>query len=434
MRMLPDARSLHSPQRLLLLIAAGGALASIALALTIFPEIRLRGGTGLVTDQYDLLARGLSEYGTLCFHPDPSPTVLRAPLFPVLLACCMRLAGERWELASLLLQALLHAVCGALVSFTAFRVSGRRAAIVAAVVCALHPTMLWYSSRLLVETTSTLLFTLCVLSAVRYRMRPTMLRAIWAGAAIGAGLWCKAVFAPLLLAVPAAMFLSDRRGSGLRDGVVALAVAVLIISPWLARNASLTGRPLLLQALTGFNMHVSDSFVEQAASSPFAYEPLFRRVDFGPTRPLKRPGEREHTLAWREARTDVELLGASLDRYAEDPGFLLKKIAWNAWWFWCQGSTRNATLLLGAMQGVLLLLVLRAGRVLRRRDGWGSPLLLPLWMAGAYMLAHLPVYAIGRFSVILVPSLVLTAVSLMSDTPPVAGRGVVIPSLFRRKI
>jgi hypothetical protein len=35
--------------------------------------------------------------------------------------------------------------------------------------------------------------------------------------------------------------------------------------------------------------------------------------------------------------------------------------------------------------------------------------LLPVWMAAAYMLAHLPVFALGRFSVILIPALVASA-------------------------
>jgi 4-amino-4-deoxy-L-arabinose transferase-like glycosyltransferase len=386
-------------------------LASILFSFVVYPNIADSLGSSRSADRYDHLAQGILSFGTLSYYPASAPTVLRPPLYPLLLAGCMVTGGEHFILLALLLQAILHGITVMVAARLALVFADRRAALVTGILCALHPMLLWYSGRLVIETLSTLLFTLSVFGAVRYRLQPSFFRAALAGATIGIGLWCKAVYASLLIAVPAALLPRPNGRRAWRDAAVVVCAGMLVITPWLVRNFTLTGRWPLFQALVGYNLFMSDAFVAHAGESPFGYAVLAEKVDYEGMRRGLSAADSLHPVAWQEARLDAVLTQWSIDRYREDPGFFVKKLAFNTVWMWTLGSSTAVSLVLTVVQGGLLLLLVFYLPGVVRREGWHCVMLVPVWVCLVYTAVHLPVYALGRFSLVLVPSLLAVTVA-----------------------
>ena len=411
---------------LLAAIFALGILAAAVFSSFGYSTVAENIGSTQVADRYDDLARGIVEYGTLSYYPDPSPTVLRMPLYPCLLALCKIAASGRASLLEVALQCLLHGATTMLAAALALRVSGKRSALLTGIFCAFHPLLLWYSNRIVIESLSTFLFTAITLSAVIYWQKPSSLRASATGLAIGIGLWCKAVFLPLLFILPLVMFLKKERKNFGRDALLLIATGLLVISPWLVRNYHLTKRWPMFQALilSLKNLYVSDSFVDHACASPFGYAELIARLDYGGMQQGLTHADSLKTSAWLESRQDVVLTNASVTRYLHNPGFLLKKIGINGIWFWTLASSWKVSLLFGLLQVVLLTFVVLGVARLLRTGNWMCVGMLPVWLSLAYVLPHLPVYALARFSVIIIPVLLAVAVSTFVQRSSVIGLGL----------
>ena len=69
---------------------------------------------------------------------------------------------------------------------------------------------------------------------------------------------------------------------------------------------------------------------------------------------------------------------------------------------------------MGLLQGALLIAVVSGVFRLVRRGTGTHAIMVVVWLSLAYMLSHLPVYALARFSVVIIPSLVAAAVAAHS--------------------
>jgi 4-amino-4-deoxy-L-arabinose transferase-like glycosyltransferase len=387
------------------LIAGGAALVAIACALFLYPEVAGPLHNKVTTDRYDDLALGLVRNGTLSFYPDTHPTVLRAPLYPFFLAALFALGEKMIPYTVQVAQALLHGLTCLMTFSIARSLAGRRGALIAAIACALHPYLLWYAGRMVIETASICLFTFIVFSTLRLIGNPRALNAAMTGLAIGAGVLCKSTYLPFVLLVPLLLLFSRPRRIRPFHALIVLMVSLAAIAPWINRNHQLTGEWGLVQALTGYNFFVGDAFVEQYPGSPLGYADIIARTDFARMDEGLPEEIRENSGARREALQDKWLLGRSLDRYANDPAFFVKKVAANAVMFWTLGSTPLVSIVTIALQLPLLFFFLRSaiGRI--RHDGILSPWCIPIWLIATYFLIHLPVYALARFSAVFIPTM-----------------------------
>jgi 4-amino-4-deoxy-L-arabinose transferase-like glycosyltransferase len=404
----------------LIIVPLGGLVLSLIASFLIYGLVAPDLGNSRVTDRYDDLAQGLVHYRTLSYYPDTEPTVWRTPLFPAVLALGVILNRDSFTAIDLILQSVLHGLTVLVAYKLAESLRGRRSATIAGIIVAIHPLLLWYSSRLVVETLLTFLVTLSVLLLVNYWKKPSTKTALLLGLTIGLGLWCKAVFVFLEVLAPLLLFWrhSTRRT---RDAMLAFSIALIAFSPWLARNYALTGRFPLFQALVGYNLYVSDSFVKNAMDSPFGYRVLIEEIDFREMDKYFQPEGSSQSLAEREAHADVLLTRRSVRHYLQEPAFLVKKVLLNAFWFWCLGSNTRATILLLALQGPLLWFAIRTARRVVHGSGWRHAALIPLWVAIIFAVPHILVFSLGRFSVPLVPSLICAAFARanpLSESPP----------------
>jgi len=161
----------------------------------------------------------------------------RAPLLPALLAPVRLAAGEdpaalRWACVA------LGALAAPLGFAVASRLGGVRAGWIAGLAIALWPSQAWLSARVLSEPLDALL--LLAGADLVARHRP-----IAGGAVLGLAVLCRpGGLLPVALAAGAAA-ISGEPGRRLRPLLLSLAAVAAVVAPWVLRNASAVGAPVL---------------------------------------------------------------------------------------------------------------------------------------------------------------------------------------------
>jgi hypothetical protein len=161
----------------------------------------------------------------------------RAPLLPAVLAPVHLASGGdpaalRWACA------VLGALVAPLALLAATRLGGPRAGWIAGIAAALWPSHAWLSVRVLSEPLDAIL----LLAGADLLLR---CRFLAGGAALGLAVLCRpgGLVAALLAAGAAAS--SQEEGRRVRPLLLALLGVVAAVAPWVVRNATVLGEPLL---------------------------------------------------------------------------------------------------------------------------------------------------------------------------------------------
>lgn len=172
------------------------------------------------------------------------PTAQHGPLYPLVLAAVYRL-GVHGDTALRSLGTAFGALTVAGVGVLGRSLAGDAVGLVAAALAAAHPLLIASDGALLSETLYGALLVWTLVAAARLRQRPGTGRAALLGVGIGLAALTRseALALVVLLAVP----LAWRGGRRARIPRIAAAVActVLVVSPWVVRNWSVFGRPLM---------------------------------------------------------------------------------------------------------------------------------------------------------------------------------------------
>jgi 4-amino-4-deoxy-L-arabinose transferase-like glycosyltransferase len=228
----------------LALIAALGLAARLVYALVVMDGLAV-GGDGLefhiLADQ---LASGDGYVQPLVVSPSHVPTADKPPLYPLLLAI-PSLLGWKTLVAHRVVSCLMGAALVAGVGLLGRRVGGERAGLLAAAIAALYPLLVVLDGSLRSESLYAPLIAFMLLAAYRLLDRPTAGRAATLGALIGAATLTRSE--ALLLGVVLLVIASRKLPSGarMRQPVTAALVALLFLTPWIARNWAEFGSPLL---------------------------------------------------------------------------------------------------------------------------------------------------------------------------------------------
>ncbi|HYE14465.1 MAG TPA: hypothetical protein VD968_08505 [Pyrinomonadaceae bacterium] len=262
--------------------------------------------TGGDTADYLLLASNIAEHGAFSLDTaEPfTPTIRRAPLYPLFLA----LAGGSTTVV-ILLQSALDAVVALLVLMLA-RLAGAptRWAFAAGAAYAIHPGAIASASTILSEPlfAFTMTVSAALLSSGLARDRLPLTAA--GGAAFAVASLCRpiAVFYPLAVvaAMPLLLRRQPRRGAHAAALVVCLAV---VLAPWVVRSSALAGRFVLVQGLSAANFYMASRWDLNQQDEQQMYRKVFAPESGDPY---------GHALA--EAKTPPEL--AATDRVAMREG------------------------------------------------------------------------------------------------------------------
>ncbi len=283
-------------------------LAILLLALALRAGYVLASPPEIVFDNVDakgylILATNLLQRGAFSLDTVPPfvPDGVRTPLYPAFLAGLLALGGDPARVIPLA-QCLLDTATTALVFAMAARVAGRRRGWLAALFYGANPISLMFVGQALTEVLLAFLvaltFALFALGVTRQGRRRTAFLAL-AGLSSGLCILCKpnALLMPVLLAAgvvaagapavragalrdpdgalpgqmpvgPAGSAAGSPRDAGprlclltspraWREALLVLAVAGLVLVPWVLRNQAVFGRPFLSLAFDDNLAHVS---------------------------------------------------------------------------------------------------------------------------------------------------------------------------------
>lgn len=203
---------------------------------------------------YETHARSLLDHGayppTALAEPY-TPSAMRPPAYPVLLAGAYALPGDD-RTAGRLLGALLGTLSVGLLIVLAGRIFGPRTGRWAGLVAALSGPLVWLNASLLSESLFVPLVLGLLLCLERHGRRPSLGTAAAAGALAGAAMLTRSNGVVLLLPLLGALLLAGRDRRALAAGGVALAAVALALAPWTIRNAARFDRLLPLGTQGGY--------------------------------------------------------------------------------------------------------------------------------------------------------------------------------------
>ena len=204
---------------------------------------------------YDLLAQNLAAGHGYCFVPG-HPSLLRAPLYPFLLAGLYALFGHHYTVV-LGVQVLVGGLSALVVAMLGQRLFGEVVpAVVAGCLFACHPLLIFATGLLYSETLYLFLLLLFTFSCLK--MVGGLGRKGWAVVA-GVLLGTSVLMKPNLLLFPLALVfwlwfaLQDFRRALVLGGLVALVMAAVVL-PWTFRNYRVSGALIPVSANAGLNL------------------------------------------------------------------------------------------------------------------------------------------------------------------------------------
>ncbi|MBM2846312.1 MAG: glycosyl transferase family 39 [Bacteroidetes bacterium] len=358
------------------------------------------------------MAYGLYLQGSLSYYPNKSPTVLRGPSYPAFVAVLLSVNEQWYPTIVQVAQALLHACTCLLAYGVAIMLFDPRHALIAGLLTSIHPYLIWYTSKVVTESFATFLFTAIVFGVIFVLRHHKPLAIVILGVTLGTAALCRGSFLPLVLLTPLFMLRALQSQYRWRIASSVLAIALALISTWTFRNYTLTHRLIPVHSLLGYNLRAGDVHAEFYEHAPFSYFQLmtFKQLDIsfrGDT--ISHPWLRNsETMIALEA--DNELIERSLKRYAYEPLLVVRKALLGPVMFWTLSSSPAATVFSSLFQIPLLIFFIVGGVRAFKLHGVFSNHTIPILLIATYFLCYIPILAIARFSVVLVPTMLLYAV------------------------
>jgi 4-amino-4-deoxy-L-arabinose transferase-like glycosyltransferase len=397
--------------RNLALIVVGALILRVAYTLALSRE-----ANGLVAGDFtyfhqlaNLLADGHGHILPSAFsRGEVRATAEHPPLWTLLLASASKLGGNG-ELAHRLVGAVVGTGTVAAIGLLGRRAGGDRVGLLAAGIAAVHPILIAADGSLMSETLYGFWVALAMLAAYHFLDEPTSIRGVALGVPIGLAALTRGEGLLLLffLALPVAWIASRRRAA---HAAAIFAAALLVVTPWLARNWITFDRPVLTST--------NDSTVLIGANCSATYH----GIDTGFWRascltPASSENEAEIAATWRREGLN----------YARDHLGRLVVVApirvLRTWGFWqpgrqvlfAEGRNMDVERVGTGFYFALLPLAIYGAVLLRRRK---RPVVILLAPVGIVMVTTILAYGYTRFrfaAEISLAVLAAVAVSQLAD-------------------
>ncbi|MCZ7557076.1 MAG: glycosyltransferase family 39 protein [Bacteroidia bacterium] len=348
---------------------------------------------------YAKLADTLLSCGKFAFGCEAHSTVFRGPGYPGFLALINLPFGQVSYEWTVIVQILLNAGSAALLFSLVFNEKGLRAANTALLVFLSVPVLHVFVPRFHLE--NVLLFFLLAVVALLVRRSEynPMWSTIAAAVLLGLGILVKQTFLLLPIILASVVWRVARQP---RLALVLLLLPYGVVLPWSVRSSALAQSLLPVHTNAGFNMLIGNETVKKFPEAPFTGSVLW---DYGYAAVRKSGSDSEPRTATQEYEEDARLLDIGLRQLCEEP-IILVKILINPILFFTLGSTLLNSIVLGVP--ALILVFFSA------RGVWAGHLsaflsILCGVITVYYLFVHIPLYAIGRFSIPVLPLMIVLA-------------------------
>ena len=220
--------------------------------------------------QANLLAdgRGFIDPFSWVFAHQQIATAAHPPLFALVLSAASAL-GATSEMAHRVLGCTIGAGTIVAIAYLGREIGGRRVGVIAAAIAAVYPNLWVFDAGLFAESLELLLVALLLLCVYRLRAEPSWKQAALLGALTGLLALTRAELVLLvpLLVVPA-LWTRAALPAGRRVALMGVSVLVVlvVIAPWMIRNATTFSKPVLMS--TNGDLFVGYTNCPSAYSGP----------------------------------------------------------------------------------------------------------------------------------------------------------------------
>ena len=387
-----------------LVLVASAVVLSLVFSFVIFPRIQESLNLNIDPDKCGELAGNIFEGKGYVYDSSTSPAIDRGPVYPYIVAGMFSAVGSKSVAAVQIFQAMCHGLTCLIMFLVARKLLDEKVALWTGALCAAHPMLIWYTSRLWIETVHTLLVTTAILAIVLVSERVSLKRLAIAGLVLGVTVLTKSVL--MLFPFVLGVFLVRQRGlEGLRAALIIIMVSVLVVAPWTYRNYQVSRRFVPVHTSLGLNLIQGDAIGEHWTEMPLSTMALWQK-GFEETNAILQGSGATST----DPQGDRLLIGSSLSRSLENPGFLLKKVLINGLTFLYLSESPAKSILLMVIQFPLAVLVLISSFRL-----WGAhPLSRPIILLIVYFfLTHAFIVGWARYSVPIIPACLLLASTVL---------------------
>jgi 4-amino-4-deoxy-L-arabinose transferase-like glycosyltransferase len=221
------------------------AILLVALVIRLAAVAWVHDGYAPLTDakSFDTIASSIADghgYGDSTIPGVVGPSAYRAPAWPAVLSVAYIVGGSHSWTLGLVEEAFIGTLLVGMVGVVAARVFGRRVALVAMALAAIHPTLVLYGTSLMLEPLLVTLELAAIAAALEHRRQPRgILWPVAAGVAIGLAVLTREIGFCLLPGVVLLVWVVRPRWSrsALQAPVAVLVAAAVVILPGTARNA-----------------------------------------------------------------------------------------------------------------------------------------------------------------------------------------------------
>lgn len=263
-------------------------------------------------------------------------TAFRPPLYPYTLVA---LAGD--GTLTPLRIALLHWVLGVATVLLTYYLArawelSRSGAWLAAALVALDPILLRQSPLVMTETLATFIAVLLLIALTRFGRRPDAFEASLVGLALGVSILCRPTFMAYAVIIAVCLPLVRASLSGRALNLVAcLAIAAVVIAPWMWRNKVDLGTAVVTTTHGGYTLALGNntSFYEHLASGA-AWQTPFDSGTSNLRQDIRSAWRRGTTSAHWEIEYDHAAYLVALDAMRDNPGMFASSCVYRLWRLW----------------------------------------------------------------------------------------------------
>jgi 4-amino-4-deoxy-L-arabinose transferase-like glycosyltransferase len=379
-------------------------------------HIRWSYGTDLYPDGYDQIATNIAQGNGYRFYPETAETLLREPGYPILLAGIFLTFGRAFAAVKLVNMILAFATAY-LMMLIARKLSASRLVIFGSpLLFIFYPGTLIAESRGGVEILFAFMLTLFILSVYSAVRKNRWQDYLVTGGVLGVTVLVRST--PILF--PFVLFgyllLFDRRESQrfaiLRNFIAMVVTMLLVLSPWIIRNYSLTGRFVPTSTVLGVAAHTGLYLSTHRAVGNVLLDWDAARQRDQLARELGYNFKAGYYQYFYSSADELEFSGYLFNKvvheYRASPALFIRTVGANLFKFWCGGKTWNSVVMNAMVQlpflASAIVGVIVCVRSDRARD-IAPMVLLILYVVGV----SIPILAQARYSEPLTPFLSILA-------------------------
>ncbi len=348
-------------------------------------------------DGHAELGINLVEHGMIAFDADKGPTLNRGPLYPIIVGFCYILSKNNWFIILIILQSLFASFTVFYGYKTAKELFSSFAGLVTGIILVFHPLVFRYPGMVMLETLTTFFMALIAYLAIIAYKSDNIKNYVYLSIAIALAALIKSTF---LIYIPI-FFIAAFWLKRYKKAIILFLISLAIIAPWTYRNYRLSNKIIPVHLLGGYNLYRGNRFVENYKKAPLSYLKLWNYTSAKSDSINAAIPDNFSQAEWDMASDSIHLYLA-IDELKENPLFLLEKFVINSIMYWTTYLSTYKSLIMIIFRLPLFILLIVALTTIYRKEKKRKIEYIPLIISLLYFMAHLPLFAIGRFSTVTV--------------------------------